>query len=317
MISLLAISTIMGFSSTNWMTIWMRLEVNILAMCSIMSSKSKSMMKSEKSTFMYYLVQVMVSYSNRNWKLLQHKNHLCNKPIVTVCILAKMGVWPIHLWYMKLISLLEMKQSSMLIFMTCQKILPILLMMSITTSEVLQMSMVIMVLGTIVSPMTMLIQNFAMKKIMALTSLNNNWWMLVSWSLSMKSIISFLLIYSFTLMMTLSTMMKMTLKSKSTMKNFWSYTVMVGNIWGLPPLALFWAKILVIKTLMESEMRTEMAGSLILSARHMIYHYLWMAFNEMTWTPTKCQMKTSSMKQQTTMLTLMSVKGLSVSMFMS
>nr|YP_009114548.1 NADH dehydrogenase subunit 2 [Tyrophagus putrescentiae]AIB08711.1 NADH dehydrogenase subunit 2 [Tyrophagus putrescentiae]QIA92566.1 NADH dehydrogenase subunit 2 [Tyrophagus putrescentiae] len=317
MIMVLAISTILGCSSTNWLTIWIMLEVNVLAMCSILTSNSKSMKKSETSTFMYYLIQVMLSIVIVTWVFYSMKENYATNLVVTMTILSKMGMWPMHGWYMKLISSLEMKQMSMMIIMTWQKILPVVLVTTIQTSQVLQTMVVIMVMGTILSSLARLNQKFEMKKIMAISSMNNNSWIVVSSLVSMSCMFSFLSIYSMTLVLTLSLMEKMSVKSKSLMKNFWLNTIMVANISGLPPLALFWAKILVIKAMMKSEMPSEMALTLMVSACLLMYHYLWMTINETTSTPEKSQMKTKSMKEKTTMVMVMSVSALSASMFMS
>jgi NADH:ubiquinone oxidoreductase subunit 2 (subunit N) len=63
----------------------------------------------------------------------------------------------------------------------------------------------------------------------------------------------------------------------------------VANIGGIPPLTIFWGKILVIKTLLESGFPTEIVLVIIALACFFLYFYMWIPINETVKTPTKTQ----------------------------
>nr|YP_009019425.1 NADH dehydrogenase subunit 2 [Aleuroglyphus ovatus]AGM14595.1 NADH dehydrogenase subunit 2 [Aleuroglyphus ovatus]AID52420.1 NADH dehydrogenase subunit 2 [Aleuroglyphus ovatus]QWW33393.1 NADH dehydrogenase subunit 2 [Aleuroglyphus ovatus] len=287
MVLTLMVTTISGMACSSWLMVWMLLEANTLAMCFLVSHESKTSMKSEKATMTYFMVQILASILI----LLASstEQNMLSSTLIMGGILAKMGVWPAHLWYMKMINLLQMKQNSLLILMTWQKILPAFLAMSMSKNMESETPLMMVALVSLVTPLTMLKSNLTTKSIMALSSLNNNAWLVMAISLSTKSFTAFLALYSSTLMMLLKTMNWLTKKSESTGKSFWYSMVMFGNLGGLPPLTMFWMKVMILKTLMESNTSTEICGILMLSACIMLYHYLWTVTNESTASPVKSQ----------------------------
>nr|YP_009050201.1 NADH dehydrogenase subunit 2 [Sancassania berlesei]AGZ63939.1 NADH dehydrogenase subunit 2 [Sancassania berlesei] len=311
MVSMLILSTMMGLSSSSWITVWVCLEINTLAMCWVISKNSKESKYQESPIFLYYIIQVMASVVLLVLATSQESS--ISQTLLMFCLLMKMGVWPIHLWYMKLIDSMEMKQSSMLLVMTWQKILPIILILSILEKEEMKLLILALAVITLATPVTNLIKSLSVKSILASSSLNNNGWLMVASVCCMDTFFLFLLIYSITLWVTLKSMMTMTLKSMKTGMPFWSGTLVVSNMGGLPPLTMFWAKVLIIKSAIESEMPSEVLLSLVLIARYFLYHYLWMTLNEMAWSPTKSQntyksnkeVKTTKMVTLTSMLSFM------------
>nr|YP_009498343.1 NADH dehydrogenase subunit 2 [Rhizoglyphus robini]AWX53542.1 NADH dehydrogenase subunit 2 [Rhizoglyphus robini] len=307
MVSMLILSTMMGLSSSSWITVWVCLEINTLAMCWVISKNSKESKHQESPIFLYYIIQVMASVVLLTMAISQES--AISQTLLMFCLLMKMGVWPIHLWYMKLIDNMEMKQSSMLLVMTWQKILPIILILSILEKEEMKLLILALALLTLATPVTNLIKSLSVKSILASSSLNNNGWLMVASVCCMNTFFLFLFIYSITLWVTLKSMVAMTLKSMKTGMPFWSATLVVSNMGGLPPLTMFWAKVLIIKSAIESEMPSEVLLSLVLIACYFLYHYLWMMLNEMAWSPTKSQNTYKSNKEvkTTKMVTLTSM----------
>ncbi|PZU18161.1 MAG: hypothetical protein DI589_25290 [Shinella sp.] len=121
---------------------------------------------------------------------------------------------------MKLISRLEIKQISIIIIITWQKILPIVLVTTIQTRQILQTMVLIIVVGTILRSLARLNQKFEIKKIIAISSINNNSWIIIRRLVSISCIFSFLSIYSITLVLTLGLIEKIRVKSKRLIKNF-------------------------------------------------------------------------------------------------
>lgn len=290
-------STILGISSTNWLTIWIILEINVLCMCYIIANNSKINKKRETSTFLYYLIQVILSMLIITWVFYTTKENTIVSILITIAILRKTGMWPLHGWYIKLISRLEIKQRSIIIIITWQKILPITLVTTLQLQQSVINAVIIIILGTILASLARLTKNLEIKKIMAISSINNNSWILIRRIVSIRCIFTFLTIYSITLVITLRIIEKIIEKSKSTIKNFWINTIIVRNLSGLPPLAIFWAKITVIKTIIKRNIPSEIALTLILSACLLIYHYLWITINEISATPEKSQIVIKTRKE--------------------
>lgn len=289
----------------------------MLAICRILASNSKSIKKRETPTFIYYLIQVILSIVIVTWVFYSIKENYVTNLIVTIAIVRKIGIWPIHGWYIKLISRLEIKQISIIIIITWQKILPIVLVTTIQTRQILQTMILIIVVGTILRSLARLNQKFEIKKIIAISSINNNSWIIVRRLVSISCIFSFLSIYSITLVLTLGLIEKIRIKSKRLIKNFWLNTIIVGNISGLPPLALFWAKILVIKATIKREIPSEIALTLIVSACLLIYHYLWITINETMRTPEKSQITTKRRKEKITMIIVIRIRAVRAGIFIS
>lgn len=247
---------------------------------------------------MYYLIQVILSIVVITWVFYDTKTNNTTNLIVIIAILRKIGIWPIHGWYIKLISRLEIKQRSMIIIITWQKILPIILVTSIQTNQLIKTVVIVIVTANILASLARLRQKFEIKKIIAISSINNNSWILVRRLVSIGCIILFLTVYSATLVITLRLIEKIGRKTKSLMKNFWMNTAIVRNISGLPPMALFWAKILVIKTMIKRNLPSEIALILILSACILMYHYLWITINETSRAPEKSQITLKIRKEK-------------------
>jgi len=287
MVLTLIVTTISGIACSRWLIVWILLEANTLAMCFLVSHESKTRIKREKATMTYFIVQILASILI----LLASstEQNMLSSTLIIGGILAKIGVWPAHLWYIKIINLLQIKQNSLLILITWQKILPAFLAIRIRKNIERETPLIIVALVSLVTPLTILKSNLTTKRIIALSSLNNNAWLVIAISLSTKSFTAFLALYSSTLIILLKTINWLTKKSERTGKRFWYSIVIFGNLGGLPPLTIFWIKVIILKTLMESNTRTEICGILILSACIILYHYLWTVTNERTASPVKRQ----------------------------
>lgn len=267
-------------------------------MCNILSSRSKTIKKRESSTFMYYLIQVLLSIIIVSWVFYSNKERSVINLIVCIAILRKLGIWPFHGWYVKLITTIEIRQKAIIVVITWQKILPVMLIIALQISEALILAALIVIGGTILASLSQLNYKIEIKKIIAISSINNNSWILLRALVSMQCLFTFLRLYSVTLILTLKIIEKIIEKYKYVVKNFWINTLLVRNVSGLPPLALFWGKITVVKIIIKREIPTEIALMLILSACLLIYHYLWITLRETTHSPEKSQIKLKTKKER-------------------
>ena len=294
-VRILILSTIIGLSRSSWITVWVCLEINTLAICWVISKNRKEGKYQESPIFLYYIIQVIASVVLL--VLATSQESAISQTLLIFCLLIKIGVWPIHLWYMKLIDSIEIKQRSILLVITWQKILPIILILRILEKEEIKLLILALAVITLATPVTNLIKSLSVKRILASSSLNNNGWLIVASVCCINTFFLFLLIYSITLWVTLKRIITITLKSIKTGIPFWSGTLVVSNIGGLPPLTMFWAKVLIIKRAIESEIPREVLLSLVLIACYFLYHYLWITLNEIAWRPTKSQNTYKSNKE--------------------
>lgn len=247
---------------------------------------------------MYYLIQVLLSIIIVSWVFYSNKERSVINLIVCIAILRKLGIWPFHGWYVKLITTIEIRQKAIIVVITWQKILPVMLIIALQISEALILAALIVIGGTILASLSQLNYKIEIKKIIAISSINNNSWILLRALVSMQCFFTFLRLYSVTLILTLKIIEKIIEKYKYVVKNFWINTLLVRNVSGLPPLALFWGKITVVKIIIKREIPTEIALMLILSACLLIYHYLWITLRETTHSPEKSQIKLKTKKER-------------------
>jgi formate hydrogenlyase subunit 3/multisubunit Na+/H+ antiporter MnhD subunit len=115
--------------------------------------------------------------------------------------------------------------------------------------------------------------------------------LLICGIVSTKIFLRFLTIYSVTLTITLNFLRHIKTKRTTGSTEFWATLLVIRNIGGLPPLAIFWAKILLLKTLLNQNIPREVCLLLMISACYILYHYLWISTNENIKTPKKTQIK--------------------------
>lgn len=266
-------------------------------MCYILSNRSEANKKRRSSTFIYYLIQVLLSILIISWVFYANKERHIIRLVVCLAIIRKVGIWPFHGWYIKLIITIEIKQKAIIVIITWQKILPIMLVIAIKITASLTIAAMLIIGGTILASLSRLNYKIEIKKIIAISSINNNSWILLRALVSNRCFFTFILVYSTALLTTLKILEKIKEKYKHLIKNFWINTLIVRNISGLPPLALFWGKITVVKIIIKRNMPREIALVLILSACLLIYHYLWITIGETSHTPEKSQINLKTTRE--------------------
>lgn len=266
-------------------------------MCYILSNRSEANKKRRSSTFIYYLIQVLLSILIISWVFYANKERHIIRLVVCLAIIRKVGIWPFHGWYIKLIITIEIKQKAIIVIITWQKILPIMLVIAIKITASLTIGAMLIIGGTILASLSRLNYKIEIKKIIAISSINNNSWILLRALVSNRCFFTFILVYSTALLTTLKILEKIKEKYKHLIKNFWINTLIVRNISGLPPLALFWGKITVVKIIIKRNMPREIALVLILSACLLIYHYLWITIGETSHTPEKSQINLKTTRE--------------------
>nr|YP_010470877.1 NADH dehydrogenase subunit 2 [Cteniopinus ruber]UVF38378.1 NADH dehydrogenase subunit 2 [Cteniopinus ruber] len=274
--------TMIAVSSYSWMSMWMGLEINLLSVIPLFSSK-KDMLSSE-SSMKYFITQAMASMVLLTSTIMMLNMNefifpLMNKSfsiMINTALMTKLGAAPFHFWFPEVIEGLNWNNS--LILLTWQKIAPMMLIMNMNVNKTFILSIIIMCL--VISTVSGFNQ-VSLRKIMAFSSINHIAWMLSTMMMSYSAWTIYFIIYSM-----LTTMISYIF---NTTKSF--YLNQLNNIMndskltklslllnflslgGLPPFLGFLPKWIVINWLTNNSMMM-MTGILIVTTLIMLFIYM-------------------------------------------
>lgn len=271
---MLVITTIIVSSSTNWVIIWIIIEINTVIICFIINKEIEKEKIIKYNSFIYYIVQCTASiiflvsaYSSINdeWK----------KCIIIMAIMIKIGIWPFHRWYLKIISTLKIGNKSIRVLITIQKIIPIWS-IRLNSNGIENMITLWCIINILISSIY-INRKISIKSIIALRSIFNNSWIIISLSnISMWA--TYLTIYFIRVTIMLTTIIE--IKKKNSIRKIGNTTTIAlcCNIAGVPPLIIFSAKVIVIKFIViEYLIVTRVI--IVLINRLFSYHYIWIIRN--------------------------------------
>nr|YP_009500675.1 NADH dehydrogenase subunit 2 [Allocarsidara bakeri]AWU48818.1 NADH dehydrogenase subunit 2 [Allocarsidara bakeri] len=244
-------SLIFPLSSTSWMNMWIGLEINLMMFIMILN-KNKSPFLNE-SMMKYFLIQasgslIFLITLNLNTIYFNEWPNI-NALIPPLALMMKMGLAPIHMWVPEVAK--NFSFMSLFVFLTLQKINPLLILFSSWFKLIFYMAMINIIMGSM-----MAINENSMNKLLIFSSIANSGWMLNS---LMISNYLFLLIFStYTFLMYNMIHMNKYLKIKwmSQLKSMNLYKkmsiyMMFMSLSGLPPLLGFAPKWMLIKNMIN------------------------------------------------------------------
>lgn len=223
-------------------------------------------------TLLYFIVQSTASLIFLAGCLLQIE--IVSPLLIILRIGAKIGVWPIHAWLIKIIPSINLHSTASITLITWQKILPIIVMYNTDIRRLVTTLLIVIITITLATPLTEISIKKRFKRIITLSSINNNAWIILSIILSIKRFILFISVYSTSLVVMLKTIGKIRSNKEKTRERFWVSAIVVGNTIGMPPIAIFWAKVKVLKTIISDKMGRTIAALMLISAAIIIYQYL-------------------------------------------
>nr|QZR92095.1 NADH dehydrogenase subunit 2 [Uroleucon erigeronensis] len=251
--TILMFSTLMSISASNWLSMWMGLELNLFSIIPILNFKSS--IYSIEATMKYFLIQAFASILllifliNKNFLFLNNNNIL-----ILMSLLMKLSLMPFHLW---LPSMMEgLNWISCLLMMTWQKITPLIMISYLNINK----NMIFLISLISMNSIFGLNQN-SMRKIMAMSSINNTTWMLFAILMNENLWINYFLIYSMLNFLIIKMFNNYNINYINQMKlfnlnfffklNMW---MLILSIMGLPPMMGFLMKWMLIKTLIYNKM---------------------------------------------------------------
>nr|ADV36611.1 NADH dehydrogenase subunit 2 [Gracilinanus emiliae] len=265
-LTIVSLSLLMGTSltltSNHWLTAWMGLEINTLAIIPLMTSSHHT--RSMESATKYFMTQATASmiimfaiiYNaslTNQWTMTQISNHWASLSM-TLALAMKLGLAPFHFWVPEVtqgISLL-----SGMVILTWQKIAPISILYQISPSLNMSILTTLSILSTILGGWGGLNQTH-LRKILAYSSIAHMGWMTII-ILIMPSLTLLNLLVYFAATITLFITFNFTSMTKiNSLSNLWNKSTILAviltltllSLGGLPPLTGFMPKWLILKEL--------------------------------------------------------------------
>nr|YP_010222537.1 NADH dehydrogenase subunit 2 [Dalpada cinctipes]UCC45961.1 NADH dehydrogenase subunit 2 [Dalpada cinctipes] len=253
---ILIMSTMITLSSNNWMSMWIGLEMNMMAFMPLIINKVNK--SSTEAGMIYFLVQAMSSALFMMMILIKSINVNMSKEfintIITLSMLIKLGAAPFHSWMPKIMS--NMNWNKVIILMTWQKLAPLMMISNMYNNYIINIS----ILSCVIIGSMGGINQTSLRKMMGYSSINHMGWMMSLikfmnlWMLyfTIYSIMMFMAVkmfkyYNIYYLNQLSGMYMMNMEKIN-------WFIMMLSLGGLPPFIGFLPKWIVMQSMInESE----------------------------------------------------------------
>lgn len=247
-ITLIIFRSIITISSSNWLTIWIGLELNLFSIIPILNFKTS--IYSIESRIKYFLIQAFASIIllifiiNKSLFFIIEINIL-----IIIPLLIKLRLIPFHLWLPSIIEGLNWISCFLLI--TWQKIAPIIIISYLNINKTIIFIILIISLNRIFG-----INQNSIRKILAISSINNSSWILIAILLNENLWITYFFIYTILNFLIIHIFNIYKINYINQLKFFnisfffkLNILILIFSIIGLPPILGFLIKWILIKTL--------------------------------------------------------------------
>nr|YP_009378639.1 NADH dehydrogenase subunit 2 [Pseudunio marocanus]ARH56123.1 NADH dehydrogenase subunit 2 [Pseudunio marocanus] len=273
---LMTTSTVMVLSSSNWLTTWMGLEINMLGFIPLMYHKTTP---NESETTVKYLVPQSLGSSMFIMGALTsyHSNNM--EALMPIAMCLKLGAAPLHFWFPAVMAGLSLAPA--FILLTWQKIAPIFAISSMNpslTSKILPIAGISALWGGIGG-----LNQTDIRLLLSYSSIAHTGWMLAGTAAPEPVLILYLMTYVMTNTSLFIALLQNSPKTHKQLlpisqKPYESFLLAISilSLGGLPPLTGFVMKLLV---LMFTEAKIVTLVPLISGAIMSLYYYLSMTFS--------------------------------------
>nr|UTD45364.1 NADH dehydrogenase subunit 2 [Wallacea dactyliferae] len=321
--NLLIISTLIVISSYSWFSVWMGLEMNLVAMIPLIF-KNKNIITTE-AAFKYFMIQSIASsilllsfissenFFNSNLDWINSFNLL----LLESSLLMKLGMAPFHSWFPEVSQGIDWM--SCLILFTWQKIAPMTLLSLI--SKFSNIIILTLIISSIVSGIGGINQN-SIRKILAYSSINHMTWMLMSMQSKLMIWFNYWTIYTMmnifiVKLLEKSQILYLTQINQMNMKLMLKLLLFLNliSMGGIPPMIGFLPKWLVISWLMNSESFL-IPFIIIIFTLIPIFFYLQISFSTLMLKSTKTKLNLMNHSTSMAMLNFLFLFSLPLMMMM-
>nr|AFS35081.1 NADH dehydrogenase subunit 2 [Cyrtodactylus feae] len=296
LITSLITSTIITMSSHHWLMAWLGLELNTLSILPIIIKLKHP--RATEATTKYFLLQAMAATmilfagTTNTWLTGQwtiHSSSTLPTMLMTIAIMLKLGLAPVHAWYPQVLQGLTMHTA--LALSTWQKLAPLAMLYMTYTNMSPETLLLVGLLSALIGGWGGLNQTQT-RTIMAFSSIAHMGWLVTALTINQSLATLTLLTY-----VTMTAAMFLPLATTSTktisdMGTTWTtspailMTMMITlmSLGGLPPLTGFMPKWLVIKNLTATDLAL-LATLLLLASLPSLFFYIRLAYLTMLTTP--------------------------------
>lgn len=270
-LTLLIFRTLISISASNWLSIWIGLELNLFSIIPILNFKSS--IYSIEATIKYFLIQAFASILllifliNKNFLFFNNNNLL-----IIIPLLIKLRLIPFHLWLPSIIE--GLNWISCLLITTWQKISPLIIISYLNINKNLIFLITLISINSIFG----LNQN-SIRKVLAISSINNSTWILFAILINEKLWINYFLIYSIINFLIIKILNDFNINYINQIKffnlNFFfklNILILIFSIIGLPPIIGFLIKWILIKTLIYNNIYIIIIILIILTILNLIFY---------------------------------------------
>ena len=229
---------------------WVCLELNMLRFLPLISLEGGLAIE---NSIKYFLIQRIASIVFLSFTLLNlFRDSPLVKTIILLSIILKLGVAPLHGWFISLIR--ESTARVILYLSTVQKIIPLIVLRNL---EVRDFMLTLLAILTISIVWTGGITLVRLNSILGLSSVSNLLWFLTSAQLRVSVILTFFFLYRIILIGVLRTVIDslgiraVTQISSMTRNSKLVFRFFFMSLGGLPPFLGFLAKVIVLKLLLR------------------------------------------------------------------
>nr|YP_009107133.2 NADH dehydrogenase subunit 2 [Tylorrhynchus heterochaetus] len=282
----LTLGSIMALSSSNWLFVWMGLELNLLAFIPIMTTSTH--LQETESAVKYFITQaigsgllLMSAMVIQSIKLYYINTNIMTTMLI-LSLIMKLGAAPLHWWLPQVMS--GLNWTNCMILATWQKLAPLFL-MSMIHATYTYIIMMMASISALVGGIGGLNQSH-LRSLIAYSSIGHLGWMIAAASLSIYNLTTYFTIYCIINIAIMSSMSFIT-KFKMMMKNnIYSppktmtlmLSFMLMSLGGLPPLTGFIPKWIMFINMMKEYIMWPMI-MLIMGSLMNLFFYLNMTFN--------------------------------------
>nr|QHF17713.1 NADH dehydrogenase subunit 2 [Vespa basalis] len=260
---LMTIIPIISIFLSNFIHLWILMEINTMILISTMSI----FMKKFKSTMNFFIIQsfsslmliFLLMYKNN---FIYEASNLFINMILMLTFSLKMGLFPFHYWPPMINKNIDW---ILILFMsTSQKLIPLLLinmyMNQIINNQLMFMMLMISILSSIMSTI-MNINEMNLKKILTFSSTNHLSWMIMIIMYDSSMFILYFIVYTISMLFLCFIFSKLNINSilslnKIQLFNFKNINLIITMnlliISALPPFLTFIMKINILKNLIEN-----------------------------------------------------------------